>query len=315
MLTKLACLFLLALCSRLEAKPYDETMAKKILPLASAAYTDDPVPCIKTAYSNAELVERYETICDNTNLDTCSGYLALIPFGEGNCCCFSVSFDLEQIAAILPKKNFENLGKVNQYFYDAFWALWKAGMGKKFDDLVSNSKYQNYNLWVTGHSLGWYLDTNICLKLHLGAAISSLASVKIINDYPQRFNMDNSYHYNYGFVFKIMQIDVKAMFRQPRIGDKQFSTSHVNKIPDFWRLTHRSDLVTMLPEMKYGFIHFQREVWYNNTMSKGSAYIFCEIENDPKCSGPPRLDWEDHRHYFGIKVPEDASANGCSVAL
>ena len=34
---------------------------------------------------------------------------------------------LEEIAAVLPKDQFEGMGKVNTYFFDAFWAVWNSG--------------------------------------------------------------------------------------------------------------------------------------------------------------------------------------------
>jgi hypothetical protein len=95
-----------------------------------------------------------------------------------------LQLQLETVAAALSKGNFENMGGVNRYFFDGFWAVWRSGMARKFDDLVKS--YPNYGLWVTGHSLG--------------AALSTLASAKILKDYP-KFNMDNSAHYNYGLVF------------------------------------------------------------------------------------------------------------------
>jgi hypothetical protein len=76
------------------------------------------------------------------------------------------------------------MGNINKYYFDAFWVLWrKAGMGLKLKELID--KYPNYGLWVTGHSLG--------------AALSSLASAKILKENP-RFDMTNSKHYNFGCV-------------------------------------------------------------------------------------------------------------------
>lgn len=95
-----------------------------------------------------------------------------------------LQFKLISIAVFLPKNNFEGIGNVNKYYFDAFWVLWRdGGMGSKFRQIVA--KYPNYGLWVTGHSLG--------------GAISSLASAKILKEYP-KFNRDNSRHYTFGLV-------------------------------------------------------------------------------------------------------------------
>jgi hypothetical protein len=55
MFTRLGLLCLAVFVSQLEAKPYDEKMAKKILPLASAAYSKNPKLCLGNAYQNAEV--------------------------------------------------------------------------------------------------------------------------------------------------------------------------------------------------------------------------------------------------------------------
>ena len=138
----------------------------------------------------------------------------------------------EKVSSVIPKPNFLGMGGVNKYFYDAFWFLWNSGMASKFNELTK--KHKDYGLWVTGHSLG--------------AALSSLASAKILKGYP-RFTILNSAHYNYG---------------QPRVGDQAFVDSHNTLLPEFWRVTHANDLVTRLPSTELGF--------YHHTEEAGTAY-------------------------------------------
>ena len=43
-------------------------------------------------------------------------------------------------------------GKVHEYFYNAFDTLWNGGLG---DELLRlKLQYPDFELWVTGHSLG-----------------------------------------------------------------------------------------------------------------------------------------------------------------
>jgi len=278
---------LLCIIWGLEAKPYDENLAKKILPLASAAYGADPIPCLNRTYTNVEMVKIYEPKCDATKEDTCLGYLALIHSEKVIAVVFRGTstyqqLNIEQLATILDKQDFAGMGKVNKYFFDAFFAVWKSGMGTEFEQLIK--KYPDYKLWVTGHSLG--------------AAISSLASAHIMKYYT-KFTMDNSAHYNYG---------------QPRIGDPEFVASYNKLIPDFYRITHSQDTITVSPPIVFGFVHHATEVWYNNSMEKGSPYVFCKGDTDYKCSGPERDNWCDHRNYFGIKVTEYGGL-GCKIPI
>jgi hypothetical protein len=54
MLLKLAT-FVFLLTIRINAVYYEEKVARKILPLASAAYALDPAPCLKKNYGNVEV--------------------------------------------------------------------------------------------------------------------------------------------------------------------------------------------------------------------------------------------------------------------
>ncbi|KAI6242305.1 Lipase domain containing protein [Aphelenchoides fujianensis] len=114
------------------AQPYDEQLAKRMLPLAAAAYSAKPEECLANRFNNAELVRRYEVYCDETQNDTCSGYLALL-------------HDEKAIAVVF------------RYFRRAFVQLWYGAMGNHFVKLTQ--QFPDYVVYVTGHSLGAALSS------------------------------------------------------------------------------------------------------------------------------------------------------------
>ncbi|VDM74838.1 unnamed protein product [Strongylus vulgaris] len=58
---------------------YDENVARNIMmPLSAAAYASDPQPCLRTIDAAATMVLNITVDCGATN--TCSGYIAFLPF-------------------------------------------------------------------------------------------------------------------------------------------------------------------------------------------------------------------------------------------
>ncbi|KAI6219854.1 Lipase-like protein [Aphelenchoides fujianensis] len=237
------------------AKPYDEAVAKRMFVLSTAALSPQPEICLGNRFSNAQLIQQYEVDCDSSGLDTCSGYLALLNDDKVIAVVFrgstsEVQAKMQQVDSVLSKYDF--LGWAN-YYHRAFWALWKGGMGDRFTQLTN--QHPEFAVWTTGHSLG--------------AALSSLAALKIVND--GRYNDSNSLHYNFG---------------QPRVGDQTYAKSHNKLIPDFYRVTHAQDEVTTWPTPNLGFVHHAGEIWYNNSMKRGSKHVFCKGDNEKACRGP-----------------------------
>jgi len=265
--------FVLLLVSGINAE-YNETIAKRMLPLAAAAYSSNPSDCLASQFVNATLVTSYDFLCDITQNATCAGYIALLHTEKVIALSFrgtnTVIQMLEEVLSALEEKpNFLGIGRVNQYFYEAYTILWTNGMARKLYNLADD--YPDYKIWVTGHSLG--------------AAIATLASADLVAS--GRFNEENSVHYNFG---------------QPRVGDLEFAILHDYLLPQYYRVTHAQDFISgqFLPVL--GYSHHATQIWYDNDMTPGSAYIVCPFDADPRCFGPPRLNMEDHRHYFNIKV-------------
>ncbi|KAI6170011.1 Lipase-like protein [Aphelenchoides besseyi] len=259
------------------ALPYNDTFARYMLPLSSATYSEDPQICLQKLYVDAKLIKRFEFLCDDSNVNTCSGYLALLNADKTIVVAFRGSTGTQvqyEEANNYLGPDFFGMGKVHRYFHRAFMILWNGGMKDEFVSLAQ--QYADYSIHVQGQSLG--------------AALSSLASAAIMLD--DRFSNRKMTHYNTG---------------QPRVGDAQFAAAHTKLIPDFYRITHARDTVSHRPSMDRGFIHHAKEIWYNNTMEPGSPYVVCDSE----CPGE-RDSWYDHRLYFGTHIG-DYGRLGCST--
>lgn len=96
-------------------------------------------------------------------------------------------------------------GKVSKYFGDGFLRLWDQGMKDDFVTLLN--KYPNYEVWVTGHSLG--------------GALASLAASYIIST-----NL-------------VTQDKIKLItYGEPRVGEKNYASAHDNQLGYAFRVTH-----------------------------------------------------------------------------
>ncbi|KAI6190319.1 Hydrolase [Aphelenchoides bicaudatus] len=211
-------IFLLALLAINGASAaYDEAIAKEMLVVAAAAYDHtSPSNCLSNRFGDVEIVANYRLVCDSTGNTTCSGYVALLHSKKILAVAFrgtSSDFQMfeEVISGFEGKPNFLGIGRVNSYFYDAYYILLTSGMSEKIYE--SADKYPDYKLWVTGHSLG--------------AAIATLFSADLVIN--GRFNMQNSVHYNFG---------------QPRVGNLEFAFFHDLFLPEYYRVTHRQDFVS-----------------------------------------------------------------------
>lgn len=106
-------------------------------------------------------------------------------------------------------------GKVSKYFGDAFLTLWTSGMKDDVTALIQ--KYPNYEIWVTGHSLG--------------GSMASLAASYIVAN-------------------KIKTGDkVKLItYGQPRTGNTAWAVAHDAQMAYSYRVTHNRDVVPHIPE-------------------------------------------------------------------
>ncbi|VDL72702.1 unnamed protein product [Nippostrongylus brasiliensis] len=170
-------------------------------------------------------------------------------------------------------------GSVSKYFYNAFNAVWTAGI--KDDFLSLKSKYPDYELWIVGHSLG--------------GAMASLAA-----SYIEKMKLFD------GNRIKLVT------FGQPRTGDIDFARAHDSQIPYTFRVTHAHDVVPHVPPQDVeNYHHHKSEAFYNNDMTTAD-YVECDDEESRGCSDRS-LDtsFNDHHRYFNVYISRWGLA-GCT---
>ncbi|KAK6049295.1 triacylglycerol lipase [Cooperia oncophora] len=154
----------------------------------------------------------------------------------------------------------------------ASWVCGKAGMGEDFKNL--SATYPDYEIWVTGHSLG--------------AAMASLASSYIIthNGVPSS--------------------RVKLVtYGQPRVGDLDYARVHNSEVTYSFRVVHWRDLVPHVPPLGFlGYYHHQSEAFYPLNMSINAKYRVCYAGESFRCSDGLLFtsSIQDHLHYFNVDV-------------
>ncbi|EYC01591.1 hypothetical protein Y032_0106g3773 [Ancylostoma ceylanicum] len=172
-------------------------------------------------------------------------------------------------------------GMVSKYFYDGFMRIWKAGM--EADMKLLTEQYPDYEIWVTGHSLGGAM-ASLAAHAIVGSGIADSKKLKLIT------------------------------LGQPRTGDKVFAKNHTASIDYSFRVTHWRDVVPHIPsfdERPAGYYHHKSEVFYKKGMSP-KDYIVCEEYEDFKCSNGlwVHTSVANHKNYFG-KVIRDWGIAGC----
>ena len=128
-----------------------------------------------------------------------------------------------------PPSPFVGGGGVNKYFLDGFNDVWNAGMRNDF--LTLKNANPDYDVWVTGHSLGAAMAS-------IGAAsISKLGYVS-----PDKIKL--------------------VTYGQPRVGNSDYVAAVDTLVPYSFRIVHAHDLVAHLPpEGMLGYIHHKAEAW------------------------------------------------------
>ncbi|EAS02832.1 lipase family protein (macronuclear) [Tetrahymena thermophila SB210] len=129
------------------------------------------------------------------------------------------------------------------------------------------NKYQDAQVFVTGHSLGGALAT-----------LSVLEIAKIVD--PSKIVFMN--------------------FGSPRVGNQQFVEYFDSVITNGIRVVNFKDIVPHLPLKIMDFKHVNTEVWM---LSNGAVndYKVCPTEEDPQCSDSVKLpNAADHTNYFGF---------------
>lgn len=267
---------------------YDETLAKKMLLISFSAYGNNTQLCLNTDFSTKDVTVTKQIVapCDESSPDTCSGYTAVSQKEKAIIISFRGTTNQKQLmleaksAMTRARTSVAGGGTVCKYFYDAYASVWNGGMSEELIRL--KGLYPDYDLWVTGHSMG--------------AALATVAAdvIAATNIFP-------------GERMKVIT------YGEPRVGDEDFANAHDDLLPYKYRVTHRGDIVTQLPPKDLlGYRHHRYEVWYNNNMSDGDGHVVCLSPEDNSCSNRVKigLTWTDHTSYFGRNLLS-YMGNGC----
>jgi len=268
--------FLVALAvSTVLAADYDDPIARyKFWPMASAAYSDNPAQCVSDNFAHAQFKNQYTVVCDDIQNKTCSGFTAVSINDKAIILSFRGDADTSQVLDEIIEELFDPLspfvagGAVGKYFLDAFNAVWNAGM--KNDFLALKNQHTSYEVWVTGHSLG--------------GAMAALAATSISK-------------LGYMTPAKIKLIT----FGEPRVGNVDFAATVDSLVPYTFRVTHAFDMFVQLPQQggDQGYQHHKAEIWYDNNMAVGAAYVVCDEDEGAGCSdGFPAFSLDNHHFYF-----------------
>ncbi|CEF59466.1 Lipase, class 3 family-containing protein [Strongyloides ratti] len=239
---------------------------------AAAAYSDNPYLCTNNLKTN--FTKQITIGCDFLNDDTCSAFIAvdtkdkaIIISHRGSIS--GVQIGMEVIETLFDKKeSFPSGGGVSRYFYDAWSLVWNGGLRDAF--LTAKNKYADYDVWVTGHSLG--------------GAMASLTAANI------------------GYQKYVLKEKLKIItFGEPRVGDVEYAKGFDNVVGYSYRVIHHRDPVPHLPlRNMFNYQHTKEEIFYDNDMSPGSSYKNCSIKDDEKSCSNKYLNFDvsDHSHYF-----------------
>ncbi|CAJ0949817.1 unnamed protein product, partial [Mesorhabditis belari] len=265
-----------------DAAQYSDDFARYVMfPLAMGAYSSDPQKCI-TSGSQGKLKRFVEAKCDETKNDTCAGYTAVSDSMKAIILSFrgtdgDMQLALELLESFRKMIPF-NGGGADYYFYNGFISVWYGGM--KDDFLTLRQQNPDYEIWITGHSLG--------------AAIAAIASDYLAIHYQP--NMDK---------FKVIT------FGEPRVGNQSYAISHDQQFIHSFRVVHNRDLVTQLPLQDMGYHHHGIEVFYPNKMAVNDTYKICVQQEDKNCQDGQLDIWNpDHNAYFDTKFHDYIDA-GC----
>lgn len=268
---------------------FDEELSRKMMVISGAAYSDNPEVCLAENATDVQISKQIILACDNMG-DFCSAYSAISHAKKAIILAFRGTIGFVQIlmeaeyAMFQTKIKVSGGGNVCAYFNDAFFKLWDNGMKAEFEKL--KKLYPDYELWVTGHSMGAAIAT-------VGAHV--IGAEKL---------------------FDTNRMKV-ITFGEPRVGDRDFMIAHDKLFPYNYRVTHGRDIVTHVPPKDMlDYHHHRYEVWYPEEMAEGDKYIICLSPEDKSCSDQNwvQMSAMDHRYYYGIDV-QGIIDNGCVATV
>jgi predicted lipase len=256
-----------------------------MLILSSAAYSNTPQYCLKSAMPQAKITKMVEVNCTTHSLSICAGYVGVSPSDKAVFIAFRgthgfIQLIVEGEMTVWTAREVSPIGgRVSSYFLNVFNELWNNGLHLSL--LALKLQYPTYQLWVTGHSLG--------------GSLASIGAAVIVQD----------------GIYGADQVQY-VTFGQPRTGDSDYAKAHDKLIPNGYRVTHARDLVPHVPPENFeGYFHHQNEVWYDNAMNPGDPFVLCQGDEADKCSDQDNVDYSilDHLYYFGIFLSQYGRVN------
>uniref|UniRef100_A0A914XUH0 Fungal lipase-like domain-containing protein n=1 Tax=Panagrolaimus superbus TaxID=310955 RepID=A0A914XUH0_9BILA len=258
--TILLLLSLVIIFAGCNADSFDDTLRYYAFPIAAAAYSDAPNLCFQSiendVNSNIQIYGQDTFECDSLD-DTCSGYTAVDPVNQYIIISFrGTNKFLQLVDEGWDYNDFEPLlgGNVAAYFFNGFSDIWNHGMKNDFYTL--KNKYPNFDILVTGHSLG--------------GAMASIAAATIVST--GIVPASKVYLFTFG---------------QPRTGTLDYANGFNSFGMASYRVVHNRDMVAHLPPKDlYDYYHHVEEIWYQNDMTTDDTYAACDSTDgeDPNCS-------------------------------
>jgi len=165
---------------------------------------------------------------------------------------------------------------VHQGFYNV-WSPSKDSVHSLVDDLVN--QYSDYDINVTGHSLG--------------AAVASMTALDLAITYANR---------------NVILVGVS----QPRVGNKAFALAIAHQ-PNLtaYRLEQANDFVGQYPQPDKGYVHNSPEYWIKTAFT--SDVLFCPSApgtESPLCSNSVHRQLNGQVHNFVLGYHFDGSCGG-----
>jgi hypothetical protein len=213
-------------------------------------------------------------VLHNPSKDT-QGYVGYLPSDQSIYITFRGSESIKNWISNLDalKASYSSWPECNCEVHKGFYAAEQAIFPTVLSAVKSlKTKFPNYKIKLTGHSLG--------------AALAQLTSMDLVKN---------------GFA-----VDGVLNFGQPRTGDKAYAHFATGKV-DTWRVVHDRDTVPHLPlNAGMDFYHVCQEQFEDKNHNLKTCDTSCE---DPTCAdqyGPAQWNGDDHLVYLGMSVSCEA---------
>ncbi|VDK47122.1 unnamed protein product [Anisakis simplex] len=286
----------------------DQFAREIMLPVSAAAYSKTPEKCFQHILKDIK-IKRHLTLprlASSTPEDTCSGFTAVSHQRKAIIVSFRGTTTTKQLwlegveSVFRYKVKMPSGGEVSKYFFDATNILWQNGMMQDVFELHGN--HSDYEIWVTGHSLGGAM-ASIAAEMIAESPKIARDQIKLVTFGQPRIG-DETYavhHDKMAFLIERMELQSIVLSKKIRFFVEDSITNF--QLPYSYRVTHSKDLVPHLPPQKFeNYRHHGNEIWYNNAMTPGSSYQECTMLESEACSNSLyfAMSIADHLNYYDL---------------